>query len=207
MEEITLHDIKKIKAEINHVWIRFRDLQKKTELKINCDIKMIVTLILDVYPITRKQWDPVVGAGPSGPPTDDDPVERIYDDNITMLKNGSYTWWRYDEKHGSYSIYDANNKFYWIKKLEDGTCFIQSDGDVNILKRFAWAANSKGPIIYAKWNCSYCTDKPEYPPHILLCTKCYNPRYWACSDLSCQTPQALEDAKYCRKCGIKKYIK
>jgi hypothetical protein len=199
LEEITLHDVKKIKAEINRIWIKFRDLQKKTELKINCDITMIVTLVLDVYPVTRKQWDIGTDA-----PTDD-PVERIYEkDNITILKNGSYTWWRYDEKNGSYSIYDANKRFYWIKKLEDGTCFIQSDGDVNTLKRFAWAANSKGPLIYAKWNCSYCIDKPQYPPHALICTKCYNPRYWKCFDLSCQTPQAAEDAKYCRKCGNKK---
>lgn len=200
LEEITLHDIKKIKEEINRVWKRFRDLPKKTELKISCDVKMIVTLILDVYPVTRNQWDSV-GAG--APATDDNPVERIYEKyNITILKNG-YTWWRYDEKHGSYSIYDANKRFFWIKKLEDGSCFIQSEGDVNILKRFAWAANSKG-IIYAKWNCSYCIDKPEYPPHILICTKCYNPRYWKCSDLSCQTPQASEEAKYCRKCGNKR---
>lgn len=198
-EEIPLHNIDKIKKEIRQIWLNFRDAPKKQEIKVSCDLKMLVILILDVYPITRKQWDKKYTE------ENEDPIEREYkEDNLVILKgNSGYTWWRFDEKNNSYSIY-ARGIFYWIKKLETDACFIQSNAPIEELQRLAWAANGRGPQIYAKWICGYCVKKEEYPSNVLICPKCYNPRYWKCSELTCQTPQITENVQYCRRCGKKK---
>lgn len=202
LEEIPLHNLTNIKKEIRQVWIDFRNAPKKQELKVSCDLQMLFTLIMDVYPITRKQWDSKYKE------EREDPVEHTYEkEHIVILKDNNYTWWRYDEKNTSYSIY-ARKSFYWIKKLESDACFIQSTAPLEDLQRLAWAANGRGPQIYAKWKCGYCLEKKggEHPAHVLQCPNCYNPRYWKCSDLTCQTPQSADNPQYCRRCGTKKKL-